>query len=254
MDVVLIGAGNVATILGRLIKDAGHTVREVVSRNAQHAGQLATLLGTGFSTDLKSIYQNADIYIIAVADDAIGDIADTLKLEDSIVVHTSGAVPMPILEKVSKNYGILYPLQSLRKETLNIPVIPLLIDARNETTLLTIQSFAASISGKVSVVNDAQRLKLHVAAVVAANFSNHLYALTEEFCQKEHIRFDMLIPLIQEVALRLDDFSAKDVQTGPAIRNDQDTIQKHLQILNAHPEIKKIYEIFTESIISFYNK
>lgn len=254
MNVVLIGAGNVATVLGRLIKDAGHTVREVVSRNAQHAGQLATILETGFNTDLKSTYQNADIYIIAVADDAIGDIADTLKLEDNIVVHTSGAVPMPILGKISKNYGILYPLQSLRKETLHIPVIPLLIDAGNETTLLTIQSFTASISGKVSVVNDAQRLKLHVAAVVAANFSNHLYALTEEFCQKENVRFDMLIPLIQEVALRLDDFSAKDVQTGPAIRNDQDTIQKHLQVLNDYPEIKKIYEIFTERITSFYHK
>ncbi|CAN5598207.1 DUF2520 domain-containing protein [soil metagenome] len=254
MKVVLIGTGNVATVLGKLIKTAGHTIVEVVGRNARYAAQLAATLETNYNTDLKTIAQHADIYIIAVADDTINDVADTLKLADNIVVHTSGAVSMNVLEKASKNYGILYPLQSLRKEAIKMPVVPLLVDAVNEATLLTIQSFAASISPKVSVADDAQRLKLHVAAVFSANFSNHLYTLTEAFCQKENVRFEMLIPLIQEVALRLDDFSAKDVQTGPAVRNDTDTIKKHLQLLNDHPGIKKIYESFTESILNFYNK
>jgi predicted short-subunit dehydrogenase-like oxidoreductase (DUF2520 family) len=254
MKVVLIGAGNVATVLGKLVKAAGHTIMEVVSRNRQHAQQLAALLETNFNDDFKSITSNADIYIIAVADDAISAVADQLRLDAGVVVHTSGAVSKEVLEKTSSNYGILYPLQSLRKETANIPVIPLLVHANNEAALNSIQSFAASVSGKVSVANDEQRLKLHVAAVVSANFSNHLYALTEEFCRKENTRFDMLIPLIQEVALRLNDYSAKDVQTGPALRNDKDTIEKHLQVLNNHPGIKKIYESFTESILSFYNK
>jgi len=248
------GQGMLVTVLGKMMKAAGHTIVQVVGRNALHAAQLAALLETDHSTDLKAIAQHADIYVIAVADDAINDIAINLKLAEHIVVHTSGAVPMNILEKISSNYGILYPLQSLRKETVKMPVVPLLVDAVNETTLLTIQSLATSISNKVSVANDEQRLKLHVAAVVSANFSNHLYALTEEFCQKENVRFDMLIPLIQEVASRLDDFSARDMQTGPAVRNDSATIRKHLQLLNDHPQVKKIYENLTESIFNFYRK
>lgn len=254
MNVVLIGTGNVATVLGKLIKTAGHTIVEVVGRNVRHAQQLALILESDYTTNLKTVAQHADIYIIAVADDAIINVADTIKLAGKIVVHTSGAVSMNVLEKTSDNYGILYPLQSLRKETVKMPVVPLLVDAVNEATLSTIQSFAFSLSGKVSVANDEQRLKLHVAAVVSANFSNHLYALAEAFCQKENLRFDMLIPLIQEVALRLDDFAARDVQTGPAIRNDRNTIQQHMQVLNDHPEIKKIYEGFTASILNLYKR
>lgn len=254
MKIVLIGSGNVSTVFGKLLKAGGHTITAVVSRNAAHAAQLGSLLQTDWYNDIKKINTDTDVYIIAASDDAIREIASEIKAGKKIILHTSGSVSKDVLGITAENYGVLYPLQSLRKGINYNPEIPLLIDASNKETFIALEMLASSISQKVSMAGDAKRLKLHVAAVISANFSNHLYALTEEFCQKENVRFDMLIPLIQKVAQRLNDYSARDVQTGPAVRNDQETIQTHLQILNKHPQIKKIYESFTESILNFYNK
>jgi len=254
MNIVLIGSGNVATIFGKLLKEAGHTVVEVVSRNDKHADGLAGTLQAHSNTNLKSVNKNADIYIIAVADNAVKEIAEGLGIKEKIVIHTSGAVSKDVLQNVSENYGVLYPLQSLRKEINYKPVIPLLIDASNPGTLQTIQLLAESISSKVAVADDEQRLKLHVSAVMAANFSNHLYTLTADYCSKENVPFDMLIPLIQETANRLNEFAPKDTQTGPAIRGDYTTIKKHLELLVDYPQLESLYESISKSITDFYSK
>jgi predicted short-subunit dehydrogenase-like oxidoreductase (DUF2520 family) len=252
MNVVLIGSGNVATVLGKHIKKSGHSIVEVISRNEQRAKELANVLESDFHTNFSQINATADIYIISVSDSAIIDIANNLKVENKIVVHTSGAISKNILQNSSENFGVLYPLQSLRKENNNTSVIPILIDANNKETLDTIRSFTETISSKVSVADDEQRLKLHVAAVVVSNFSNYIFTLTKAYCEKEHIPFDMLLPLIQETALRLNEFSPVDVQTGPAIRGDRLTMQKHLELLQEYSELKKIYEIISEGIINYY--
>ena len=252
MNVVLIGSGNVATVLGKLIKKSGHTIIEIVSRNEARAKNLAATVNANYHTDLKQINTTAGIYIIAVADDAINDIAADLNLADKIVVHTAGSVLKDVLKDSSKNYGIFYPLQSLRKENEEIPVIPFLVDASNEETLHSLQQFAQSLSDKVAVADDAQRSKLHVAAVIASNFSNYIFTLTNDYCKKENIFFNILLPLIQETVSRLNDFAPADVQTGPAIRGDKNTMQKHLALLQEHPELKKLYEIMSEGIITYH--
>lgn len=254
MNIVLIGSGNVATVFGKLLKKTGHNIAQVVSKNKEHALELAGVLQAGSTTYLENVYTDADMYIIAVADYAIKDIAESLHLTEKIVVHTSGAVSKNILQHTSENYGVLYPLQSLRKEISYKPLIPLLIDGSNSKTLSIIRSLAESISPKASVADDEQRLKLHVAAVIAANFSNHLYTLTADYCNKENIRFDMLIPLIQETANRLNEFAPKDIQTGPAVRGDYTTIQKHLELLSGYPQMKNLYESISQSITDLYGK
>jgi|KBSMisStandDraft_5_1062788.scaffolds.fasta_scaffold330309_1 predicted short-subunit dehydrogenase-like oxidoreductase (DUF2520 family) len=252
MNVVLIGSGNVATVFGKLIKKSGHSIVQVIGRNEQHAKALADILGSDFHTNLSQANIEADIYVISVSDSSIIDIANNFKTGNKIVVHTSGAVSKNVLQKCSANFGVLYPLQSLRKQNENTLVIPLLIDANNEETLDTLRSFAETISSKVSVADDQQRLKLHVAAVIVSNFSNYIFTLTKAYCEKENIPFNMLLPLIQETAMRLNEFAPEDVQTGPAIRGDKPTMQKHLELLKEYPELKKIYEIISEGIINYY--
>jgi predicted short-subunit dehydrogenase-like oxidoreductase (DUF2520 family) len=252
MNVVLIGAGNAATVLGRLTKSSGHTIFEVVSRNETHAQILATKLDAKAQIDISAVTKNADIYIISVSDNSIETLADQLQLKNKIVVHTSGSVSKKVLQNVSELYGVLYPLQSLRKESEHIPEIPLLIDGNTQETIRIIQTFAETISEKVFYANDEERSKLHVAAVFVSNFTNHLYTLAADYCKKEGADFLVLVPLIKEVAERTGMYDAREMQTGPAIRNDATTIQKHLQLLSSNPQMKKIYEVMTESIRAFY--
>jgi predicted short-subunit dehydrogenase-like oxidoreductase (DUF2520 family) len=152
------------------------------------------------------------------------------------------------LQDVSKNFGVLYPLQTLRKEIKIDYEIPMLIDANTEDTLAVVEDFAKTISDNVQTADDDTRMQLHVAATIVNNFSNHLFALTENYCDQQKIDFKLLVPLIEETAKRTEQFSPSQIQTGPAIRNDIQTIQTHLQLLENFPELKKIYELFTESI------
>ena len=252
MNVTLIGSGNVATVLGKLIKSAGHTIMEVHSRDLLHAAILAEELGANAVDDLGRLSLDAGLFIISVSDGAIAGIAETLKLPGKMVVHTSGAVAANALQNISDNYGVLYPLQSLRKEANHIPAIPLLVDGSNEKTTKEILSFAETISNRVLFCGDEERLKLHVVAVVVSNFTNHLYALTSDYCSTEHIDFSALFPLIEEVAVRVKEYNPENMQTGPAIRGDAATIEKHIQLLAAYPQLQKIYAGMTISISEFY--
>lgn len=248
MRVVLIGTGNVATVLGRKISGAGHEVAQVYGRQAAHAQALAEQLQTAFTTDIQQLDPQADLYIIAVADTAIPAVAASLQVKDKLVVHTAGSVSKEVLQASSSRYGILYPLQSLRKAMQHLPDVPLLIDANNTADITWLQDFAGSIATQVQIAGDEQRLKLHVAAVIVSNFTNHLYALAEQYCKKEQADFRLLHPLIREVADRLQYISPQEAQTGPAIRNDTTTIQKHLALLEGHGNIKDLYAWFTKSI------
>jgi predicted short-subunit dehydrogenase-like oxidoreductase (DUF2520 family) len=252
MNVILIGAGNAATVLGRLMQSSGHTIMEVLSRDETHAQTLATELNAKARINIGAVTKNADIYIIGVSDNSIEMVADQLRLKNKIIVHTSGSVSKIVLQNVSEHYGVLYPLQSLRKESEHIPAIPLVIDGNTQETIQAIQTFAKSISKKVFHASDEERLKLHVAAVFVSNFTNHLYALASQYCKTEGTDFSLLVPLIKEVAERVEIYDAREMQTGPAIRNDEATIKKHLQLLTDHTQMKKIYEIMTETIQKFY--
>lgn len=254
MNVAIIGSGNTASVLGRLLKRNQFNIVQVASRNIDNSKSLADELGAKFTDFNGWVDVNADIYIIAVSDSAIPDCFPFLKVNNKPVVHTAGSISKEILQSVSANYGILYPLQTLRKEMEEIPQIPMLIDANNEETLKLISFIAHAISSEVQVLNDEQRLKTHLAAVVVNNFTNHLYALAEDFCNKEKIDFSVLKPLISETASRIKSQSPSKIQTGPAVRNDVKTIDKHLALLNEYPDLKALYLKLTTSIINFHDK
>ncbi|MFZ1262705.1 MAG: Rossmann-like and DUF2520 domain-containing protein [Chitinophagaceae bacterium] len=249
MDIVIIGSGNVAAVLGRKFKAAGHTILQVVSRNSKMASALAYEWDT-VSTNYKSqTNKKADVYIIAVSDEAIDDITIDFRLPGKIVAHTAASVPKEVLKNVSEHYGVFYPLQSLKKDMTTIPNMPIFFDGSDEKTKKVLEQLALSISpGKVVEAGDDARLKLHVAAVVVSNFVNHLYSLAEDYCRKEGLDFKQLLPLIEETASRIKNISPQPAHTGPAIRHDSETIHKHLEILKTHPQLKNLYVLLTESI------
>lgn len=252
MRISLIGSGNVAAVLGRKCVQSGHEIVEVCGRNEPDVEVLANMLQAAVCTNFSKIRTDAECYIIAVSDAAIPVVADQVKLDKKLVVHTAGSVSKDVLNISSKNYGVLYPLQSLRKEMDVIPAIPILVDGNTADDRTLIYDIARSLSDQVQLANDEQRLKLHVAAVLVSNFTNHLYALAETYCKKEQVDFKLLLPLIVSIAERLHDFSAISVQTGPAIRNDEPTINRHLELLKDHPEVARFYKLFSESIQAMY--
>jgi predicted short-subunit dehydrogenase-like oxidoreductase (DUF2520 family) len=248
MKVSIIGSGNVATVLGRKIKTAGHLLLQVYSRNLVHAKILADELQCDAVDDWQMITNTADIYLIALSDSAIGEATEKLAFKKGLVVHTAGSVSIEVLKNCSANYGVMYPLQSLRKEKSDYENIPLLVDGNTADDLCLIEDFAASITTQVQKANDEYRLKLHVAAVFVNNFTNHLYSLAANYCEQEQVAFSLLKPLIEETALRLKEHDPRNVQTGPAARNDEPTIEKHLQLLANYPQLQTIYEMMTKSI------
>jgi predicted short-subunit dehydrogenase-like oxidoreductase (DUF2520 family) len=253
MDIVIIGTGNTATILSKKLNDAGHTIKIVFGRNLSKANELSSELNTKGTNQIENIPGDADIYIVAVSDTAIAELAAHLNVNDKIVVHTAASVSKDVLKNCSENYGVFYPLQTLKKETAHLPDIPIIIDANNDVTLNSLDQLADSISNMVVKADDDKRLKLHMAAVFCNNFTNHIYALMEDYCNIEKLDFNLLKPLIKETAIRLTDLAASSAQTGPGVRSDSETINKHLAILNEYPDLKELYIMLTGSIQKFYS-
>jgi predicted short-subunit dehydrogenase-like oxidoreductase (DUF2520 family) len=248
MEIVIIGTGNTATILGRKFKAAGHRILQIYGRNASAASELAYELETESTAYWSVVNRSADIYILAVSDIAIAEIIKELQLPDKTIVHTAASVSKNILQPTGAHYGVLYPLQSLKKNTDLIPDIPIIIDASDAQTLEMLNALAHSISNQVVTAGDDERLKLHLAAVFCNNFVNHLFVLMQEFCVAEGLDFNLLKPLIRETAERIETVSPTAAQTGPAIRNDANTLQRHHELLKKYPQLQQFYTLFTQSI------
>jgi len=252
MQVVIIGSGNTASILSKLLLANGFKINQVISRNLKHAEILANALNCPASDFSSPMDETADIYLIAVSDKIIHEVFNYIPKNNKLILHTAGSVSINVLENVSNQFGVLYPLQSLRKEIDVIPEIPFLIDGNNEAVVEMIMQIGKKISKQVAIANDEMRLKLHLSAVMVNNFTNHLYTMAADYCKKEQLEFDLLKPLIFETANRLKNVQPNEVQTGPAIRNDSDTIEHHEILLENYPELKEMYTYFTKQISSFY--
>lgn len=249
MNIVLIGAGNVATHLGLALTASGHKIVQVYSRTEETARQLADKLSATFTTDINSISGDADIYIIAVKDEAIEDIANQINVSGKLIVHTSGSISMDVLKNASENYGVLYPLQTFSKNTeINFKTVPICIEANTELNENSLLSLARDISDNVHLINSQQRKLLHLAAVFACNFSNHMYSIAGDILKKENLAFDMLKPLIMETARKIENNSPGDVQTGPAIREDQEIMDEHLEYLSGSSTYRELYKLISNSI------
>ncbi|HSC52779.1 MAG TPA: F420-dependent NADP oxidoreductase [Phnomibacter sp.] len=253
MDIVIIGTGNVATVLGHAMRQAGHSIVQVYGRNAEKAESLALQLQSKATTQLEEISLHAGLYMIAVADKAISEIANQLRLKDAMVVHTAGSVPLHLLQTISANHGVLYPLQSLRAPHLPTAPVPLMVHANSTENLEMLLRFAKTISPIVQPCNDDNRLHLHLAAVLVNNFTNHLYKLAWDYCQQQGLDFQLLLPIIQETAQRVSAYPPAEVQTGPANRKDVSTMDRHLAMLQDNPDLKAMYQMMSSSIMDSKN-
>lgn len=249
-SIVVVGAGNVATHLGYAFQKAGNNVLQVYSRTEKAAKNLALKLKSSFTTDLKKLEQNADIYILAVRDDAISEILNNVKLQNGIWLHTSGSISIDTFKGKVSQYGVFYPLQTFTKnKKVNFKNLPVCLEANNERTLTTLQNLATQISENIHFVNSEQRKQLHLAAVFACNFSNYMYTIAEEILNRSNLPLDILKPLILETAGKIKSNSPSQVQTGPAKRKDKKVIGDHLKLLSENPLHLKIYRTLTTGIM-----
>ncbi|MCB0517549.1 MAG: DUF2520 domain-containing protein [Saprospiraceae bacterium] len=253
MKITIVGAGKVGGQLGRKLFAVGHDLVQVFSRSMEKAETLAKELGADFTNDLNRITAGADLYLLAVPDDAIRDVATYFahhKFQEKLVAHTSGATPITVLTGQDiERCGVFYPLQSfsLGKEP-DFSQIPFCIDAKRPDDLVLLKNLGAQLSPKVFEINDHQRAVLHIAAVFANNFSNHLYHIAFQLLEKEGLSFDLLLPLIRETVEKLETAAPAAMQTGPAVRGDEETIERHLRYLKSYPIYQEIYQRLTESI------
>ena len=251
MKIVLAGTGNVAVVLAKKLKAAGHTILQVYGRNHIAAALLADKCNASTCFSVKDITPHADLYIIAIADKALLAGAVQLSLTDQLVVHTAGSVSIDVLQTMSSSYGVLYPYQTIRKEVEPTPEIPFLVDGNDAATRENLLDLASSIGSRAVIADDQQRMQYHLCAVMTNNFSNYLQVLAEDFCNKHGLDFKMLLPLADETIRRLHHFSPRRVQTGPAIRKDTDTIKHHLALLQEEPALHDLYKLFSDQMLTY---
>lgn len=251
MKIILIGAGNLATNLGKALLNAGHDILQVYSRTMESAETLATLAGGAPVTDLAKVRDDADLYIVSVKDSVVGELLPQLckGKETKTFLHTAGSLPMNVFEGMALHYGVLYPMQTFSKaKEVDFSVIPCFIEANDKFAHEVIEGLAHDLSNRVIELSSEDRKYLHLSAVFACNFVNHCYAISQEVLQKHGIPFDVMLPLIDETAAKVHELSPKDAQTGPAVRFDENVIRKQASLLKDNPLLKDIYERMSVSI------
>lgn len=259
MNIVMIGSGNVATHLGAAIINEGHSILQVWSRDLDRAKTLADNLEKSGSevyaiNQFSDLITDADLYIISVADDGIEQVLKNMPKVNGCIVHTSGSTNMHVIAPFSTNYGVFYPLQTFSKNvSIDLLDTPILVEASNDHGLDLLNELALSISNRVQYCDSDQRMSLHLAAVFVCNFTNHLYAIGHDLLAEKNLDFDLIRPLIFETAQKVQRELPKQVQTGPAVRNDEVTMVKHLNQLQNHPEWLALYDTMS-NLIAEQNK
>ena len=254
MRISIIGSGNVATHLAAAFKNAGHRIVQVYSPNMQNAALLAYHVSAEAIDNLSHVSQETDVFIISVKDDVIASIAETLAKHGRLIAHTSGATDLRTLLNFTLKAGVFYPLQTLSKnKEVDFFTVPLCIEGADGSITAQLVDLARTVSNNVYQVNSAQRKILHLAAVFACNFSNYLYNIAQQLLAENEMGFEMLRPLILETAQKVQTHLPAEVQTGPAIRNDENTMAVHLQMLDTKPDLRAIYELLSQDIIKNNN-
>ena len=250
MKIVLIGSGNIATHLGKAFADAGHQIMQVYSHTIANAHALAIALSSEGIADLKDINQGADFYLLAVSDHVLSEVVDSLPKEiTGVVAHCSGGTDISLLSQF-KSYGVIYPIQSFSKhKDLDLHHTPFAVEANNTNSYELLYGLASEISDHVFQCNSQQRLALHVSAVFANNFSNALFQIAFELLKAHDLSFDLIRPIIRETAEKVQNHEPKDVQTGPAVRNDKTTMSTHFNFISSHPDWQLIYQKMSDLII-----
>ncbi|WP_024771106.1 Rossmann-like and DUF2520 domain-containing protein [Aquimarina macrocephali] len=249
--VIILGAGNVAKHLYTAFYNQ-KSVEVVQCYNRKglslHSDQRENTITQDFSS-----LKEADIYILAVSDDAIEEVSNLLPFTNKLIVHTSGSVPMNVLTDTNKR-GVFYPLQTFsRDKAVDFTTIPFCLEAENDADLTLLKKLSSTLSKKVYEVSSEQRNVLHVSAVFVNNFTNYLFSTANDICNEHDVPFEILYPLIMETAKKITKMNPDLAQTGPGIRNDSKTINRHLKILTDTTQ-QELYKTLTKAIQSKYGK
>jgi predicted short-subunit dehydrogenase-like oxidoreductase (DUF2520 family) len=261
MIISIIGSGNMAHQLALGFENDNIQIESIYSKTPKNAAKLASkLYDTAVQKNLNFSNSEANIFIICVSDAAIEEVAAEIQLPDnSLLVHTSGSMPLSILNIAKKNnfiqIGVFYPLMTLSKDVpVDFSSIPICIEAEDNKTKDILQHLGKKLSKKIYPINSTERQTLHLAAIFASNFTNHLWAISKEILDEENIDFEILKPIIKETLRKaLEAEHPADVQTGPAIRNDQGTISSHLKLLKEDKDLQNVYKTMSNSIQDWHN-
>lgn len=251
MKVTLIGAGNLATQLGKSLKKAGVIISQVYSRTEDSARTLGELLEAEWLTDIKALRDEADIYIFSVKDSVLCElISEACKGRgNKLFLHTAGSMPMSCFEGKALHYGVFYPMQTFSKaKDVDFERIPVFIEGNSIETEDVIRSLANKLSQRVIRLSSADRKYLHLAAVWACNFTNYCYMVASDILGEHGIPFDVMLPLINETTEKIQKISPKEVQTGPAVRGDRNVMSKQLELMNGKEDLQELYQMLSRGI------
>ena len=250
--IVFIGAGNLATNLAKALYRKGFRIVQVYSRTEESARELAQKVEAEYTTDLAEVNPYAKLYIVSLKDSAFAELLQGIvegKREEALMVHTAGSIPMNIWEGHAERYGVFYPMQTFSKQReVDFREVPFFIEAKRPEDAELLKAVAGTLSDKVYEADSEQRRSLHLAAVFTCNFTNHMYALAAELLEKYHLPFDVMLPLIDETARKVHELAPRDAQTGPAVRYDENVMNKHLSMLADSQALQEIYKLMSKSI------
>lgn len=249
MKAVFIGSGSVATHLSLALKEKGVTISQVYSRTPVNAEILGKKLETAYTSSIYDIDKTADIYFYALKDSAFRQFIRSFDMPDAIHVHTAGSISISEFDGFATKYGVFYPLQTFSlNKAVDFKEIPICIEACNLDIQQELLEIAKTLSDKTYIITSEQRKKLHLAAVFACNFTNYMYDVASKLMEDSGLLFEIIKPLIAETADKIKTLPPYAAQTGPAVRYDEKTIKKHLDMLSRNSEYRKIYKLLTKSI------
>lgn len=248
MNIIFIGAGRLATHLAIELSKHAFNIQQVYSRTDTSAKELAKKINSKAVSDIKQIETNADIYIFSVKDSALVEIIADIPPNKGLWLHTAGSITLDIFKGYNGRYGVLYPFQTFSKDReLDFRKIPIFIEANNKNDLDLLRTICLEISDKVYTLSSEKRQYLHLTGVFACNFVNHMYAVSQHILEEENISFEALLPLIDETASKIHSLSPQEAQTGPAIRYDENVINKHIELIK-DVDLKEIYTLISKNI------
>ena len=257
LHIVIIGAGNVASHIADsfLLINQVNLVQVFNHRSTKEAKLFSKQYKCDLITDYSLLDKNADIYIIAVKDDAIADVAKNVsKLNfKGIVAHTSGSVDISILKHVTQNVGVYYPLQTFYKGAdINWETTPLLLEGNSKIVETKLKKLGNLVSKKVKVVDSKARLQIHLAAVFACNFTNAMYVAAYQIIESSLTKkdTDLLLPIMQHSFQKLKNIHPVKTQTGPAMRDDKLVMKKHLDLIKKNKQLTQVYKTLTDLIVT----
>ena len=255
LKLCFIGAGNLATRLAIAFSKVGFEIVQVYSRTEDSAKSLAEKLQTEYTTQTSFLVKDVDIYVVALKDSAVDRVLSQINIDNKLLVHCSGSLPMNILSAYTENYGVFYPMQTFSKQReVDFKSIPIFIEASSSGNLQVLNNLAHEISESVTVLDSEKRKSLHIAAVFACNFANHCYAMAAKYIESKELPFEILRPLILETAQKVQELHPKDAQTGPAIRFDENIINSHLKQLEEMPGMQELYNSISKSIFEHHQE